>query len=108
MLPKKRRVTKELFQKIMKIGGTLSSPFFVLRYIQEDKPQYAFVAPKSMAKRAVDRNTFRRTGYRALSSYQLNNGTGIFFYKKAGKEASFTEIKDDIGILLKKAHFIKE
>ena len=102
MLPKNKRVTKELFQKIMKIGGTLASPLFVFRYMESDKPQYAFVAPKTVAKRAVDRNKLRRTGYNALNTYTLKNISGIFFYKKAGKLASKGEIKGDIGVLLKK------
>jgi len=102
MLPKNKRVTKELFQRIMKTGGSLASPFFSFRYINSDKPQYAFVAPKSVAKRAVDRNKLRRIGYNNLNSFTLKNISGIFFYKKQGKNVSSQEIKKDIENLLKR------
>jgi RNase P protein component len=102
MLSKNKRVTKELFQKIMNTGGSLSSPFFVFRYLYGDRPQYAFVAPKSVAKRAVDRNKLRRIGYNTLNSYTLKNFLGIFFYKKQGKNASTQEIKEDIVSILKR------
>jgi ribonuclease P protein component len=103
MLPKNKRVTKELFQKIMRTGRSLSSPLFVLRYIDSDMSQYAFVAPKNVAKKAVDRNKLRRIGYSAIFPYLSNNMSGIFFYKKAGKQASFQEIKNDVENLLKQA-----
>lgn len=102
MLSKNKRVTKELFQKIMKAGGSLGSPFFLFRYIKSDKPQYAFVAPKGVAKKAVDRNKLRRIGYNALNLSSLKNFSGIFFYKKQGKNASPQEIKEDIESLLKR------
>ncbi|HUC88873.1 MAG TPA: ribonuclease P protein component [Candidatus Paceibacterota bacterium] len=102
MLPKNKRVTKELFQKIIKTGGSLSGLFFIFRYINSNAPRYAFVVPKSVAKKAVDRNKLRRIGYRAMFPYLSKNISGIFFYKKSGKQASFQEIKSDIENLFKK------
>jgi len=102
MLSKKKRVTKELFQTIMKVGGTLSGSFFVFRYIKQNNPQYAFVAPKKVAKRAVDRNKLRRQGYNALRSFKLKGYAGIFFYKKQTKAVSFKDIKEEVGLILSK------
>jgi ribonuclease P protein component len=103
MFPKKKRVTKELFQAVMKKGDTLSSPFFVFRYIRQDEPHYAFVAPKSVAKKASDRNELRRRGYSALRSFPIEHGVGIFFYKKQAQKATFSQIKDDIKGILSRA-----
>lgn len=103
MFLKKKRVTKELFQTIMKDGGMLSGPLFVFRFISQKNPQYAIVAPKSVAKRAVDRNNLRRKGYNALRGVVLRGGAGIFFYKKPGINASFKDIKDDIENLIKRS-----
>jgi len=102
MLLKKKRVTKELFQTVLKSGNTLSGSFFIFRYIKQSTPQYAFVASKKIAKRAVDRNKLRRQGYNSLNSLPLKNYLGVFFYKKHPKNASFKDIKEDIAIILGK------
>lgn len=104
MLQKKKRVTKELFQTVIKSGGTLSGSLFIFRYIKQKTPQYAFVVSKKIAKSAVDRNKLRRQGYNALSSYKLKDYLGVFFYKKEVKGVTFKEIKEDIGIILNKLH----
>jgi ribonuclease P protein component len=106
MFPKKKRVTKELFQAVMKKGDTLSSPLFVFRYLKQENPQYAFIAPKSVAKQASDRNKLRRQGYNALKSFNIKHGIGLFFYKKPAKNATFTEIKADIQLILTKSKLL--
>ncbi|MCE9517923.1 ribonuclease P protein component [Candidatus Nomurabacteria bacterium] len=102
MLQKKKRVTKELFQTIMEKGEIISSPFFVFRYVKNSIPQYAFVAPKGIVKKASSRNALRRKGYNILRVYTLKNVAGIFFYKKQAVSASISEIKEDINIILNK------
>ncbi len=103
MFSKKKRVTKELFQAIMKQGRTLSGSLFVFRYIKQSNPAFAFVSPKSAFKQAVDRNRMRRIGYASLRSFPVSNSAGIFFYKKGTKKATSAEIKDDIRVILEKA-----
>lgn len=103
MLPKKKRVTKELFQGIMKNGKTLVSPLFILRYIPQKSPQYAFVAPKTVAKQAVFRNKLRRQGYNALNQNpKIPCILAVFFYKKEAKKASFKDIKENIYSIISK------
>jgi ribonuclease P protein component len=102
MLPKKHRITTELFQTIMKEGSFASGSVFSFRYISQKVPQYAFVAPKKPFKTAVLRNKLRRQGYSALKKYPLKSAAGIFFYKKLTKQALFSEIVKDIGLLLQK------
>lgn len=106
MLPKKKRVTKELFHSIMKNGKTLSSPLFVFRYIPQGNPQFAFVAPKSVAKQANKRNTLRKQGYSTLRTYPISKNAGIFFYKKGSQGAPFSQIKQEIKEILQKTHII--
>ena len=102
MLPKKKRVTKDLFQTIIKSGRVINSPFFIFRYIKQNSQNYAFVAPKKVAKTAVERNKLRRKGYNALSLLVKIPTAGIFFYKKEAKSATFKETKDDISNILNK------
>lgn len=106
MLPKKKRVTKELFKLIMKEGKVIQGSLFLFRYIPQPLPQYAFVAPKNIAKKATQRNSLRRRGYSALSRHKIKASAGIFFYKKEGKEASFEAISSDIKSILAKARLL--
>lgn len=102
MLPKKKRVTKELFQEIIKQGGTLSTSLFTFRYIKQKAPQYAFIVPKSVAKQALKRNLLRRKGYSVLRQNTPKSGAGLFFYKKHTKKITIDDIKTNIDIILSK------
>lgn len=106
MLPKKKRVTKNVFQAIMEKGNVVSGSFFIFRYIKQENPQYAFVVSKKIAKNAVKRNLLRRRGYNILRFYNLKCNAGVFFFKKEGFVASPAQTKNDIEIILKKAHII--
>lgn len=106
MLPKKKRVTKEIFQTIMEKGNIIPGSFFVFRYIKQDQPQYAFVAPKKIAKGAVERNSLRRAGYNILRLYNLKTNAGIFFYKKEALSVDNDKIRKDIEFIIKKAGII--
>lgn len=103
MLPKRKRVTKELFQDIMKNGKILSSPLFLLRYKAQKQAQYAIVVPKNVGKQAVLRNKLRRQGYNALAqNTKIPSILGIFFYKKQTKTPIFKDIKKNIDLILSK------
>lgn len=103
MISKNRRVTKGLFDSVIKEGNVLHSPFFMLKYkafLEKDTYKLAFVAPKSVAKLASVRNSLRRQGYRAICNTDLKKGfIYIVFYKKQAKEATFQEIKEDLSKL---------
>lgn len=103
MLPKKKRLTKESFQTLMKGGKILSTKLFLFYYLKNNTPQYTFVAPKKTFKNAVKRNKFRRTGYNILRLIPLKSGSGIFIYKEQAINAKNQEIKEDIISILKKA-----
>jgi len=90
----------------MKKGSIISGLFFVLHYLKQDFPKYAFVVPKKIVKTAVKRNSLHRKGYNILRSYDLKSFSGIFFYKKEALNASLAEIEKDVDFLLKKAKII--
>lgn len=103
MIPKKKRMTKDVFLSVMKEGKILSSPLFLLRFFNYGGPKYACVVPKSVEKMATKRNSLRRKGYNALRVAQpLPHFTGIFFFKKGSEKANPLEIKDQIQGLLNK------
>ena len=105
MLPKKKRATKEVFQILMKEGKDFSTPLFLFRFVKSDKPQYSFVAPKGIFKKAVERNKYRRIGYNILRFQSIKSGTGVFIYKKPAILATNLEIKENILLILKKTGF---
>jgi len=106
MLSKKKRLDKNTFKTIMEKGSISSSSFFVLHYIKGGSPQYAFVAPKKIAKTAIKRNSLRRNGYNILRFYELKSNKGIFFYKKEAMTTPVAELKKDVDFLLKKSKII--
>ncbi len=102
MLPKKKRVTKKVFDVLMKEGKTFSTGLFLFYFKKGEIAQYAFVAPKKAFKNAVLRNKYRRIGYNILRKKLLNKGIGIFIYKKQALNAKNEEIEQNIDYLLKK------
>jgi RNase P protein component len=89
MLPKKGRVTKNVFHSINKEGKTFHTPLFLFSYIKNQSCQYAFVAPKKVFKIAVLRNKFRRKGYNIIRSLPVKSGVGVFFYKKESEHQEY-------------------
>lgn len=72
MLSKKNRTDKKTVDNIFKKGTFVGSANLVLKYIKENNgeiPQISFIAPKGVAKKAVDRNKLRRRGYAVISKY---------------------------------------
>jgi len=105
MLPKKKRVTKKVFDVLMKEGKTFSTQLFLFYFKSQDFPQYAFVAPKKSFKNAVKRNKFRRIGYNILRKLPINKGIGVFIYKKQALIAKNEEIEENIIYILEKTIF---
>jgi len=106
MLSKKKRITKGVFQTIIKGGKTFFTPLFLFHYQKSDSPSYVFVAPKNIFKNAVKRNKFRRIGYNILRFIPLKSGSGIFVYKKKAFLATQEEIRENIVFILKNTGFL--
>ncbi|MFA6077139.1 MAG: ribonuclease P protein component [Candidatus Paceibacterota bacterium] len=88
MLQKKHRADKKAIEKIFKEGKFIVSPSLTFKYFKDQGNQevkISFIAPKSVVKLAVKRNSLRRLGYRVLEKYinQFPLGiTGVFVFKK--------------------------
>ena len=102
MLSKTKRVTKDIFQTIIKKGNIVSGSFFLFRYIKKETPHYSFVVSKKIAHNATKRNSLRRAGYNILKKYELKPCAGIFFYKKEAINIKTEFLKEDIDNILKK------
>ncbi len=107
MFPIKKRVTKKLFDEIIKKGDVFYGSFFVFRYIKNTEfISYAFVVSKKISKKAVNRNKLKRRAYSIIRLLPIKNSSGIFFYKKNGLNVSYLKIKNDINFILKKTKII--
>jgi hypothetical protein len=106
MLPKKNRVDKNGINLIFKEGKFISSPLFTFKFILNNKsisPRISFIAPISIAKLAVKRNSLRRKGYLALETYIKafpSNILGAFVFKKI--EDDVLKIENEIKNILNK------
>ncbi|MCF7833791.1 MAG: ribonuclease P protein component [Candidatus Pacebacteria bacterium] len=86
MLPKKQRVDKKSIEEVFSKGRFVNSAYLSLKYLQGKSIgayKISFVAPKAVAKKAVDRNLLKRRGY-----YVLKN---LLSKPKSLQNKSFTE-----------------
>ena len=105
MLPKKNRLDTKTVEKVFKMGTFINSQSLTLRFLKEKENlqiHISVVAPKSVAKRATERNLLRRRGYIALNgtiSKFPPGFTGVLVFKKP---IPLLEVKNEIEILLNK------
>ncbi len=123
MLSKKNRTDKKAVEKIFKKGVFLGSDNLILKYTKEDsqnKPQISFIAPKGVAKKAVDRNKLRRRGYSILRKYMQHfplsfsgafvfgkNSVALFGGRKNKIKNPSQDLEKEIIIILKRLHYLK-
>ena len=123
MLPKKNRTDKKTVEKIFQKGTFMGSTNLVLKYVKENNqeiPQISFIAPKGVAKKAVNRNQLRRRGYSILKKYIAyfpSGFSGTFIFGKnslmlfGGEKTKIKNpnqnLENEIKIILKRLHYIK-
>jgi len=96
MLPKKNRVDKKTIKKIFQEGVFVNSPNLTLKFLKNKTggKRISFIAPKSVARLAIQRNLLRRLGYNALTKQmdKLPAGlVGVFIFKKNQKDLLILE-----------------
>jgi ribonuclease P protein component len=96
MLPKKNRADTKTVEKIFKLGKFINSPNLTFKFIStgDKKTRISFIAPKSVAKLAVQRNSLRRLGYSALQKNWRHSPvglSGVFIFRKSEKDVSILE-----------------
>lgn len=113
MLAKKNRISRALFDTLLKKGVFFHSQNLSLRVMKTQKglSKFSFVVSKKVSKSAVVRNLLRRRGYSVLkdsigkdSKDTMNTGVvGAFFFKKGAEKLGFSELQEETVFLLKKA-----
>ncbi len=106
MLRKKNRADTKTVENIFKKGVFINTPNLTFRFIKSSSgtpPKISFVAPKSLVKTAVKRNSLRRRGYSALrkkiNAFPLGL-VGVLMFRKS--EVGLPEVKSDIKTILSK------
>lgn len=108
MLPKKRRLSAEEVREVLKHGKGVRTGSVSLKYVEKQGLfRAAAVAPKAVAKSAVERNRLRRALYRVLATLPpeeaqvLRNTLGVFFIQRIPTPLT-PGLREDISGLLKK------
>lgn len=100
MLPKEKRLKRKEFSAFLASPSrNKSSKFFSLRAVfGSEKKQFSIVVSKKVAKNATDRNLLKRRFYEVIKKIedQFSFGRYVFFVKSPAREASFSEIKEEI------------
>jgi ribonuclease P protein component len=111
MLPRKRRLTTELFNQIIEFGTFFNSPLFSFRAIKtEGKSRFSVVASKKIFKTAPERNRVRRRVYAQIEHLipRISDGfQGIFLTKAAIKESTPEAIQTSLSEIFVKTKIIK-
>lgn len=83
MIKKIERVSKKLFQEVFSGGKSKNTLIFSAKMaISEDgMTRFAVVVPKTVAKKAHDRNRIRRIFYTAIkNSYKAGSQKAVFLF----------------------------
>lgn len=106
MIPKKNRINREDFGKLLKNGKFINSGTFSVRYLRNslNLSHFSVVVAKKVAPKAVSRNKIRRRIYSILNEWQKtakNPYFMAFFAKKGAEGATFAETEAEIIKILK-------
>jgi ribonuclease P protein component len=109
MLPKRQRMRKEQFSRVLLKGVAYHTPHFLLRTIPASTAGFAVSVSKKVAAQAVDRNRVRRRVYATLAGIipELRQPVLALFSAKAGaRDLSFEAQRQEILLILKKAQLL--
>ena len=100
MLIRTQRVVKEKdFNAVLGRGRFVTTPFFLLKYIRNDRGsnRYGFIVSKKVSKKATERNKVKRR-LRAIiqkTTKEAQRGCDmVFVVKKGATTASFGELQE--------------
>jgi ribonuclease P protein component len=105
MLNKRKRLRSTEVEEVMKTGKSARSTHLQVKFVQNGSPlRSAAVAPKSVARKAVQRNNLRRTLYRALAASNMANckGNAVFFVRLVPKTQAGATFSEELMQLLPK------
>jgi len=110
MLPKNRRIPREMFLLLSNGAKTFKNKLFFLKFVlksDHEISRFCFSISKKVAKNAVVRNRMRRAGYRLIQNYleEIKPGVvALFFYRIVPKNDE--EIIKNLESILKDSKLI--
>ena len=100
MLPRRKRLSRELFPSALK-GRRLSSEHFSVVFPREASG-YAVVVAKKTVKLSVDRHRLKRRVFAALETFPLPPSL-IVFPKASVQLLKSEQLRDELSLLIAKA-----
>lgn len=105
VLKKKNKADRKTIEQIFKSGRTIGSQNLTFRFLPRKNvspTKISFLVPKSVSKKATERNALRRRGYSQLEKYgNLPVGLqGVFIFKKLQNDS--TSLQNEIKNILNK------
>lgn len=116
MLPKRRRIPKSYFPYLLKVGQKTHTAHIFLCAVNQNKEnidkisRFSFSVSKKVSKSAVLRNKLRRRGYSIIKKHLEGVADGklyLFSYKKDANKLKFSDIEQEIMMLLSKYTVLK-
>lgn len=105
MSPKNKRINREQFNLLLEKGKNYQSPFVYAKVYFDPlitESLFSFVISAKVAKKAVDRNLFKRRGRHIIRKLGANLKKGFvcaFFAKKDVTKRTFGELETEITAL---------
>lgn len=101
MLPKARRLTSPEVKAVLARGRSRRAVHLSMKYLASPTPlKTSVIVPKSVAKRAVERNRLRRAVYRTLTPHS-GAGNAIIFVQKKPQEPMSAVFAEDVAVLMR-------
>lgn len=102
MLKKTKRLTTKEFQEVFQKGKRVSSPLFLVSFLETDKTKVAVSIPKKVYKRAVDRNYSKRIIFDCLKNQQPLPSFGfVVVLRKKLDNITHKEVCSELSELIK-------
>ncbi len=101
MIPTPIRLTRKEIEYVLKKGASISTEFFIARYLhnQEGKSsKFAVITSAKLSAKAVERNLVRRRTYEAIRINKDNTVKYLltFIPKKRTLKVEYNKIEEDI------------
>ncbi len=104
MLPKNRRIPRELLKSLLESRKYFNSAHFSLRVAKAETPRLAISISKKVSKSAVVRNKIRRRVYSTIRDFipELSDNLFLLIAKAGSEKIKGQDLKDELVELLKK------
>ena len=110
MLPRSQRLSVAEFNAVMKDGGSVHSPLFLLRVRRAESRGVSAVVPQKIVRTATGRNRLRRKMYEAIQpifSSISADAHAVLFAKAPAIEAEHDVILKGVHEIFVKAGILK-